>query len=271
MKEPDEQKEDQEPPRNRLKKATAILLLALIVFVGIDAYFNNWAIVRTLIFLNTLQLRDKTGQTWDLIARRDFQIFRIKDVVRVVNTDSLLVLDRPYRAAGFYRLYFRNSDSSSAKLQRMYQALLTIDSAQTIKHTVEDAERAYQNLQRIRSHNRQIPFDTVSHGRFDSAKAMTKGDLALGSGNETAAIVRRFVSSPQVLVGAGIGIVASAGVDLLRGDAFVALSKEDVFRLDSIKVGSQVGLWEGSPIDILWAFAPNDTLAKILTGGTSKR
>lgn len=265
-KEEEEKKKDEEkkeePRSTRLQKATAILLFSLIVFVGIDAYFNNWSIVRTLVSLNTLQLKDKTGATWDLMARHDFQILRIKDVQHVANADSLLSFDRPYREAGYYRLYFRNSDSSSARLQRLYQALLKFDSTQTVKHTVDDAERAYQNLQRILHPGQSAPVDTGSRKQRDSTKSLVQGNLELGSGNETSSIIRRFVSNPQVLIGAGIGIFASAGVDLLRGDAYLAYSKEDVFRFDSIAVGSQVGLWEGSPIDILWAFAPNDTLAQ---------
>ncbi len=270
MKEPEEKKVEQGPVSNRLQKATGILLLALIVFVGIDAYFNNWSIVRTLVSLNTLQLKDKSGRTWDLIARKDFQILRIKDVQRVVNADSLLTFDQPYRNAGFYRVYFRNSDSSSVKLQRMYQALLNLDTAQTIKHTFEDADRAYRNLHRILHPGQTIPGDSISRDQRDSTKTLSRSDLALGSGDETSAVVRKIMSNPQVLVGAGIGIVAMAGVDLLRGDAYVAFSKENVFRLDSIAVGTHAGSWEGSPIDILWTFAPKDSLEEKKTAGSKK-
>jgi hypothetical protein len=264
LKEPEEKKEEQKeaPPSvdGLLRKTTAILLLALIAFVGIDAYFNNWSIVRTLVSLNTLQLKDKSGRAWDLLARRDFQILRVKDVQRLVNGDSLLSIDRCYRDSGFYRLYFRNSDSSSAKMQRMYQAFLKLDTAQTVRHTIEDAKRAYRNLRFLLHPGQSMPGDSVSPAQRDSSKAVSKGDLALGSGDETSAVIRKFVSNPQVLMGAGIGIVAMAGVDLLRGDAYVAYSKEDVFRLDSIAVGTRVGSWEGSPIDILWAFSPKDTV-----------
>jgi hypothetical protein len=217
-----------------------------------------------------LQLKDKSGRTWDLIARKDFQILRIKDVQRVVNADSLLTLDQPYRNTGFYRVYFRNSDSSSVKLQRMYQALLNLDTAQTIKHTFEDADRAYRNLQRILHPGQTIPGDSISRGRRDSSKTTSRSDLALGSGDETSAVIRKIMSNPQVLVGAGIGIAAVAGADLLRGDAYVAFSKENVFRLDSIMVGTRVGSWEGSPIDILWTFAPRDTLGEKKTAATKK-
>lgn len=269
MKEPEDKnksqrgsEEEEEAPRtNRLQKATAILLLALLVFIGLDAYFNNWSIVRTLVSLNTLQLKDTSGNTWDLLAGHDFQILRISNVQRVVRTDSLIALDKPYQEAGYYRLYFRRSDSSSARLQRMYQALLSIDSAQTIKHAVDGAERAYQNLQHLLHGTQAIRPDTGTERNPDSTFQVAKNDMALAAGNETAIVIRRFVSSPQVLIGAGIGIVASAGVDLLRGDAFIAYSKENVFRLDSLAVGSQIARWEGSPIDILWAFAPNDSVA----------
>lgn len=261
MKEPETAKEEEQKPRsNRLQKATAILLLALIVFVGIDGYFNKWSIVRTLANLNTLQLKDTSGKVWELTARQDFQILRVNDIRRIVNTDSLFAFDQPYRDAHFYRLYFRNSDSSSARLQRLYQTLLSVDSSQTIRHTVEDAERAYRNLQWILHPGQAVAPDSSGTVGRDSSKKISRGDLALGSGDETESVVRKYVSSPQVLLGAGLGIVASAGIDLLRGDAFVAYSKDDAFHLDSLSLGSQVGMWEGSPIDILWAFAPQDSL-----------
>jgi hypothetical protein len=274
VKEREEQKVEQHteptPVSYRLRKFTAILLLALIAFVGIDAYFNNWSIVRTLASLNTLQLKNKSGQTWDLLARRDFQIVRVKDVQQLVNGDSLLAFDQSYRDSGFYRLYFRHSDSSSARMQRMYQAFQSLDTAQTVKHTLEDAKRAYRNLQIILHPGQPIPVDSVPTTQYDSSKTVSRGDLALGSGDETSVVIRKFVSNPQVLVGAGIGIVAMASVNLLRGDAYVAYAKENVFGLDSIAVGTRVGLWEGSPIDILWAFAPKETVGKDTTAARNK-
>lgn len=260
MKSTDKEIEEQQTTRNRLQTLTAILLFALIVFVAVDGYFNGWGFVRNLISLNRLELTDKLGKSWELLARKDFQLVKIKDARNVLSTDSLLSFDRPYRDAGFYRLYFRNSDSSSAKLQKMYQALLSVDTGQTIKHTVEDAERAYHNLQRILRFNRPMLRDTSPIVHHDLIKTVTKGDLDLESGDETASVLRKLVSSPQIIVGVGIGIVAAAGVDLLQGDAYVAISKENVFRLDSINVGSRVGFWEGTPIDILWVFGRQDTV-----------
>lgn len=262
-------KEKKEPPRNRLQKIAAVLLLALIAFVGIDGYFNGWGTIRGLATLNTLELRDRTGNSWELVAKKDFQLVSIKNVRNVLTPDSLFALDRQYREGGFYRLYFRISDSASAKLQKMYQTLTAVDSGQTIKHTIEDAERAYQNLQRILRFTRSTIPDSVSHVPTDTAAKLSKSDLDLGSGDEAATVLKKFASNPQIIVGLGIGIVASTAIDLLRGDAYVALSKENIFRLDSLSVGMRVGTWEASPIDILWVFAKQDTAAerKALTQG----
>jgi hypothetical protein len=270
MKEQETKKEDQVSLSSRLRTATGILLLALVVFVGIDAYFNDWSIVRTLVSLNTLHLKDNSGNSWDLIARKDFQILKIKDIRRVADPDSLQLFDRSFREAGLFRLYFRNSDSSSVKLQKMYQALLSLDSAQTIKHTVEDAGRAYRNIQRILHPGESVRDDSAAVHQRDSIKFVSKSDLALGSGDEASAVIRKIIANPQVLVGAGIGIVALAGVDLLRGDVYVASSRENVFHIDSIAIGAHAGSWEGSPIDILWTFAPKDSSRTKITAEVTK-
>ncbi|HEY6953509.1 MAG TPA: hypothetical protein VI758_13970 [Bacteroidota bacterium] len=255
----DEQKTGQ-PAGNRLRTITAILLLALFVFVAVDGYFNGWGFVRTLVSLNKLELTGKSGETWEIFAQKEFRLVRIRDVRALLNTDSLLSFDRPYRDAGLYRLYFRYSDSSSAKLQKMYQALLNVDTAQTIKHTVEDAEHAYQNLQRILHFNKPAVHDTLAFQIPDSAKAIAKANLDLGSGDETQSVLRKIASSPQIAIGVGIGLAASAGIDLLRGNAYLAVSSNDVFRLDSINLGTRAGSWEGTPIDIVWAFGRQDTV-----------
>ncbi len=259
VKRPDDKtQEEQQPAGNRLQKYAAVLLLGLIVVAFVDGYFGHWGIVRTLISLNTLELRDRSDRAWQLVERRDFQLVKINDVRTIVNTDSLLVFDQPYREAGYYRLYFRSSDSSSARLQKMYQAVLSLDTTQTIQHAVEDARRAYQNLQRILHGSRSAANDSVTPGRPDSALKIARGDITLGSGDEASAVLRKLVSDPHVLAGVGIGIAASVAVDLFQGNAYLALSKEDVFRLDSIKVGSRVGVWEGTPIDIVWAFGKDE-------------
>ena len=141
----------------------------------------------------------------------------------------------------------------------MYQTLLTYDTTQTIQHTVEDAQRAYQNLQRILRRIPPVFPDTSKPGLVDSGTKVSRSDIALAPGDEAMAVVRKVISDPHVLAGVGIGIVASAGIDLLRGNAYVAYSKDDVFRLDTLKMGTRVGAWQGMPIDILWAFAKQDT------------
>ncbi len=255
MKEPNDKKgEEQKPPHHLLRKIAAVLLFALIAVVVIDGYFSDWSLFRTLLALNTLELRDSSDTPWDLRAGRDFQLVRVGDVRAVLDTDSLLLFDRPYRDSGYYRLYFRSSDSSSAKLARMYQALLSYDTTQTIKHTVEDAQRAYQNLQRILHPGSVVRRDSAVTGRKDSVLTYALNDVSSDGGDEAVAVAKKIASDPRVIAGAGIGIVASAGIELLRGNAFVAVSKQDVFRVDSLKVGSRVGKWEGMPIDILWVF-----------------
>jgi hypothetical protein len=259
LKDSDDKKTDEEKlSRHLLRKIAAVLLFALIVVVLIDGYFSDWSLIRTLVALNTLELRDRADRPWELTERRDFQLVKIGDVRAIVDTDSLLQFDQPYRDSGYYRLYFRSSDSSSMKLEKMYQVLLSYDTAQTIKHTVEDARRAYQNLQRILHPGGPVVRDTATSTRKDSATKYSLSGVSSSGGDEAMAVARKIVSDPRVLAGAGIGIVASAGIELLRGSAFVAISKQDVFRLDSLKVGSRVGKWEGLPIDILWVFAKKE-------------
>lgn len=260
LKDSDDKKvEEEKPSRHRLRKIAAVVLFALVAVILIDGYFSDWSLVRTLVALNTLELRDRADRPWDLTEHKDFQLVKIGDVRAIVDTDSLLLFDQPYRDSGYYRLYFRSSDSSSTKLEKMYQVLLSYDTAQTIKRTVEDAQRAYQNIQRILHPGRPVVRDTISPVRKDSTIKFSQSDITPGPGDEAMAVAKKIASDPRILAGIGIGVVASAGIELLRGNAYVALSKEDVFRLDSVKVGSRVGKWEGLPIDILWVFARQDT------------
>lgn len=266
LKDSEDKTTGEEHPPSRLRKYVAILLLAIIATVLIDGYFSNWSIFRTLVSLNTLELRDRSDRSWQLLERRDFRLVKVEDVRSIATTDSLLSFDKPYREAGYYRLYFRSSDSSSTNLQKMYQALVSYDTAHAIQRTVEDARRAYQNLQRIVHFNRPTSQDTGSRVQTDSSKKFSESDIALAPGDEAMAVVRKVISDPHVLAGVGIGIVASAGIDLLRGKAYIAYSNDDVFRLDTLKVGSRVGTWQGMPIDILWAFARQDTMTGVAKG-----
>ncbi len=255
--------EEEKPRRHTLRKVAAVVLFAVAAIVGIDGYFSDWNLVRTLLAMNTLELRDRSESAWQLKAGRDFQIIKIGDVRAIVDTDSLLQFDKPYRDSGYYRLYFRNSDSTSKKLEKMYEAVLSADTAQTIKHTVEGARRAYQNLQRILHPGSAVARDTTVNVRRDSTVKYALSDVQTGDGDEAMAIAKKVMSDPRVLAGAGIGILASAGIELLRGKAFVAVAKSDVFRIDTLKVGTRVGKWEGLPIDILWVFGRVDTVGRV--------
>jgi hypothetical protein len=252
-------KEKQELAPNRLQKVAAILLLSVVAFVAIDGFFNNWGTMRGLLNLNALELRDENNGTWKLFARDDFKLIGIKNVQNLLIPDSLIAIDRPFRDAGYYRLYFRVSDSVSPKLQKMYQALLSADTGQTIKRTITDAQRAYQNLRLLLRINPASPRDSVSHLTSDSTSKFLKNDLTLGSGEEAASVLKKIVSNPEVLIGMGVGIVASAAIELLKGNAYLAVARNDVFRLDSLNVGTRAGKWEDAPIDILWVFAKEDT------------
>ena len=257
----DDQKtsEEEKPPRRVLRKVAAVFLFAVIAVIGIDGYFSDWSLVRTLVALNALQLRDRSDRPWDLKAGRDFQLVKIGDIRTIADADSLLQFDRPYRDSGYYRLYFRSSDSTSKKLEKMYEAVLSYDTAQTIRHTVEGARRAYENLQRILHPGSPVVRDTIKPAPHDSTTRYALSDVQSGGGDEAMAVAKKIMADPRVLAGAGLGIVASAGIELLRGNAFVAFSKQDVFRIDTLKVGTRVGKWEGLPIDILWVFGKADT------------
>jgi hypothetical protein len=256
------EEEDQESAPGRLQKLAAILLLAVVAFVSIDGIFNGWGTVRSILTLNTLELRDKNNLSWQLISRLDFQLIKIKNIQNVLIADSLRNIDTAYRDAGYYRLYFRTSDSLSPKLQKMYEALLSVDTGQTIKRTITDAERAYGNLKNILHVGQPIPHDNTGRGLSDTSNRLLKNDLTLGSGDEAYVVLKRIASNPEILVGLGLGIAASAGIDLLKGGAFLAIAKNDAFRIDSLTVGAHAGRWQDSPIDILWVFAKQDTAIK---------
>ncbi len=253
--------QEQEVKPSRIRRYAAILLFAVIAVIVIDGYFSNWSIIRTLISLNTLRLQDRSDRSWDLLERRDFRLVKLDDIRSVLDIDSLMAIDKPYREAGYYRLYFRTSDSSSTKLEKMYETLLSYDTAHTIQRTVQDARRAYTNLQHLLHPGSAGTADTANVVQKDSTPTVMQSDIQGQPSDEVMAVAKKIMSDPRVLAGVGIGIVASAGIDFLRGNAFVAYAPNDVFKLDSLKVGSRVGTWEGTPIDILWAFGKQDTTA----------
>lgn len=245
--------DDKQQHRTWPRKLIAILSLALIAFVASDGYFNQWKTIKRIWSWNTLELQGQNNLTWRLKAGQDFQLINISDVRTTVRAESLLVFDQPLRDSGYYRLYFRPSDSVSVHLQKMYRTLLSYDTAGTITRSIEDTKKAYHNIQLLFGLDSATARDSLVNRTSDTTKQLSHTSLSLGGDEETSVALKKLLGSPQVIVGVGIGIALSAGSDLLRGGAYCAIAKNDVFRIDSIKLGMRVGVWEGAPIDILWA------------------
>jgi len=239
-----------------LRKLATTIVVACIIFLGVDGYFNRWGVVRTLIDWHTLELRGTDGSAWYLKSSRDFKLFEISDPEQIFRAENLAAFDQPYRDEGTYRLYFRISDSGSVRLQALYQILASVDTAEQIRRTVEEAERAYRNLVQLLGFDTTAAVDSIPLQRDQLRTPVVENSLASSQDEGMGpAVVRLLSKSPQVLVGLGIGIAASAGADLLEGRTYVAVARQDCFRLDHLRVGARVGAWQGKSIDILWAFA----------------
>lgn len=240
------------------RKIIAILVLALIAFAASDGYFNEWRTIKRIWNWNTLELQGQNNSVWHLKAWHDFQLIKIPDVRTVTHTDSLLVFDQTLRDSGYYRLYFRPSDSASVHLQKMYRTLISYDTAGAITRSIEDTKKAYRNIQLFFGLDSATAHDSLVNRKSDTTKQLSHTSLSLGGDEETSVALKKLLGSPQVIVGVGIGIAISAGSDLLKGGAYCAIAKDDVFRIDSIKIGMRTGMWEGSPIDILWVLKKKD-------------
>jgi hypothetical protein len=243
-----------------LRKIASAALFAIIIFLALDGYLNRWGVVRILIDWHTLELRGTDGSAWYLKSRKDFKLVKIEKPDQIFRLENLAAFDQQYREDGSYRLYFRISDSGSVRLQSLYQAISSVDSSERIQGALAEAQRAYQNLVRLLGFDTTAVPDTIPLQRDEWRTPVVENDLMAGQDdNVGSAVVRLLSRSPQVLVGLGIGIAASAGVDLLEGKVYLAVSREDCFQLDRLKVGARVGAWEGKSIDILWAFGKVDT------------
>jgi len=250
---------EEAPKKNRLRLALTVFVLMIAGFVGFDGYINKWGTMKSLINWNTLELHTAGGLKRSFKAGKDFTLHRLENVQNIVNPDSLSVIDQPYRDQGLYRLYFRMSDSSSAKIQRLYQTMSAFDTTGQMTQKIEDVKRAYKGLRlalRLDSTSRS---DSVPHVSGDSAKYTASTNLSFGSDQDVSRALGRLVKNPQVLVGLGIGAAASFGIGLLEGEAYVAVAPLDAFGFDSLMIGSRSALWEGKPIDILWTLAKEDT------------
>jgi hypothetical protein len=233
----------------------AVVLFALIAFAGSDGYFNEWKTFRRLGSWNTLELRDRGDSTWQLTARRDFWLLSIADIRSITVPESLAKFDQSYGDSGYYRIYFRMSDTSSSRLQRMADFLALVDTGRALSRSVDDAKRALRNLGKLLGGPKPLVKDTIPSGNRDTTERLLRSSQSLGTEDEAIAVARKIATNPQVIIGLGLGIAASTGIEMLRGNAFCAISEKDVFRVDSIKAGARTGKWEGSSIDIMWVLA----------------
>ena len=243
----------QQTLQSRLRKLVAVILLAMAAFAATDGYFNEWKTSKRLLYWNRLELKEHNESTWHLTSRIDFRMIGIPDVRTITIPESLKVFDQPLRDSGYYRLYFRFSDTASVQLQKMYQTLSSLDTSRILQRTVEDAKKAFQNIQGLLGKSPAPVSDTTFVHTNDSSNQISQITLTMNPEDEAAFVIKKLFGSPQVILGVGIGMALSAGVDLLRGDAYCAIAKSDVFRTDSLKIGAYAGTWEGMPIDILWA------------------
>lgn len=238
-----------------LRKIATAVLVGAIIFLALDGYLNRWGVVRTLVDWHTLELRGTDGSAWYLKSTRDFRLVKIEDPERIFRAENLAAFDQPYRDEGMYRLYFRISDSGSVRLQSLYQAISSVDSTERIQQALDEAQRAYRNLVRLLGFDTAAVSDSIPIQRDEMRPPVVENDmLARQDDNVGGAVVRLLSRSPQVLVGLGIGVAASAGVDLLEGKTYCAVARENCFQMENLKVGVRVGAWEGKSIDILWAF-----------------
>ncbi len=238
-----------------LRKIASVILVAVIIFLALDGYLNRWGVVRMLIDWHTLELRGTDGSAWYLKSTKDFKLVKIENPEQIFRAEALARFDQPFRERGMYRLYFRISDSGSVRLQALHQAIASVDSTERIQTALDEAQRVYRNLVRLLGFDTTAVADSIAFQREEGRTPVVENDLmARQDDNVGTAVVRLLSRSPQVLVGLGLGIAASAGVDLLEGKTYCAVSEDDCFQLDRLKVGVRVGAWEGKSIDILWAF-----------------
>jgi hypothetical protein len=241
----------QKPARTWPRTLAVLLAVIVIVFAAADAYFNGWKTITRLWNWNILELRENKTSVVHLKANRDFRIIPISDARTIADADSLAAFDKPYRESGYYRIYFRSSDSASAQLQKMYLALSKYDTSGAVLRSLEDTKRAFRNIQALLGIDSAHVRDTVAR-KTDSTNRVS--ETSLGEDDETSVAMRKILGTPQVILGVGVGLALSAGSDLLKGNAYCAVAENDVFHIDSIKVGAKVGTWQGDSIDVVWAF-----------------
>lgn len=270
--EPNTSQSVQAKTKGRAKKYFYVGLFALTAFVGLDGYYNRWGTIRRVLHWNKLVLTAQDGALLSLKAQRDFELVSVENPFSLLDPDSLASFDRAYREAGKYRVYFRLSDSASAQLQQLHESLSQIDTGGTIKHSIDDAKRAYGNILRVLRIDTTKAGDTLTVRAPDSSGRIFETRLLMESDQEFSTALKTMLSkSPQLLVGVGLGIALSAGVDLLQGRSYLASADSNVFRAEFLRTGTRCGEWEGKPIDVLWVFAPEDSLTATSTMSDSTR
>jgi hypothetical protein len=247
----------EKPVRTWTRRLAVLLVFILAAFIASDGYFNEWRTLRRWWHWNSLELTGRSNSVWQLKAKRDFQLIPISDVRTITNSDSLVIFDKPYLDSGYYRLYFRASDSASAQLQKMHHILAKYDTAGNVLHSIEDIKRAFRNLQALLGMDSASVRDTTLIRKTDSTRQVSR--TGLGGDEEISVAMRKVLASPQLIIGVGLGLALSAGTDLLRGDAYCAIAKNDVFHIDSIKLGAKAGMWQGDSIDVIWALRKAET------------
>lgn len=237
-----------------LRSAALLLFLGLASFVTYDGLLNHKHVMMRLLHWRQLQIRLRTGHDWTMKDGREFQVVGLKD--SVLNDSAIAVIDQAYRAGGYARIYFRYADGQSDRLAQLYRNLAVIDTGETVRRSVEDITRRFHAVRRaLRLEPNSYPDSLARH---DSGSPQEEiGTNVIGTPEKDAVDQLKAVAkqNPAILVGIGVGIAASAGIDLLGGQTFVALSTTYDRRIDSIETGSKTGLWEGRPIDVLWCFA----------------
>ena len=268
------QKNPEEPskPRRRLRRVVTVLVIALAVTIVIDGYFNRWDAALSLLHWRTLALQSDDGIEWKLGTSNGMTVLRIADPARLVHLDSLRAFDHPYNTAGFYRLYFRRSDSLSSTVHALYQKLSEYDTTHTIDRTIFMGGRALHTLLRLVGKDTTTVADSYVpppsmperslEGRSTPGPAADSIRIAgvwSGTTSDVTEAATKIVGrSPTAIIGIGLGVVAAAGLDLLKGEVYLAYASSDIFRLHGLTVGPRAGTWEGKEIDILWLFAPGD-------------
>jgi hypothetical protein len=268
------EKDAKEPSkfRKRLRQAVAVLVIALIVTIAIDGSFNHWEGILTLLHRHTLALQSDDGTAWTLSSGNGITVVRITDPARLFHVDSLRTFDRPYNTAGFYRLYFRRSDSLSSTVSALYRKLSEYDKGHKIDRTIFTGGQAYHAVLRFFGQDTTkdtavyVPPPPVAATPADESStpgllddSIHIGSLWSGAASDvTEAATKLIGRSPTAVIGIGLGVVAAAGLDLLKGDVYLAYANSDVFHLRDVTVGPRAGTWEGKEIDILWLFAPGE-------------